>query len=57
MDNNVDLAELFEVMDELGRAKLNEGLALLQAKRLRARVAELENQQVAKPRAVDGKAA
>jgi hypothetical protein len=55
--DNIELSDLFEVMDELGRAKLNEALARVQMKRMQERIAELENAQVSKPRPVDGKAA
>lgn len=57
MDDKFELGDLYEVMDELGRAKLNEAIARIQVKKMQARIVELENAQVSKPRPVDGNAA
>lgn len=43
MDEAVSIEELTEEMDELGRTKLALAMARVECKRLRARLADLEN--------------
>jgi hypothetical protein len=45
MDENVDVSEVYQQMDELGRAKFDAALAQVQLRRTTKRIAELENQQ------------
>lgn len=55
-DEQVDVTEVYQAMDELGRAKFDAALAQVRMASMAKRIAELENQQTAAAAESNGKA-